>query len=199
MQSRPLGGGNYLVPCSAILYRAQMGCTWGRLLQQKDGMTEAMPSQIFYRIALHGAPFMMPRLLLLRRSAAAGAYAVFQLSTAVRAESGSRTDRRLLNRLLRLVSRLRFLRLLLALTGSCLQLLHIGNGKYIIVAVAGLIGKLVVDGNDILHQQNDHHHHFISKTDDNGTKDNVQQPDAAHPCVAARPIFLDVKQLQHTK
>lgn len=47
MQSRPLGGGNYLVPCSAILYRAQMGCTWGRLLQQKDGMTEAMPSQIF--------------------------------------------------------------------------------------------------------------------------------------------------------
>ena len=48
MQSRPLGGGNYLVPCSAILYRAQMGSTWGRLLQQKDGMTEAMPSDFLF-------------------------------------------------------------------------------------------------------------------------------------------------------
>ncbi len=87
----------------------------------------------------------------------------------------------------------------LTLPGSVLQLLHIGNAEHIPARTAGLAGELVVDGDNILHQQNDHHHHFISKTDDNGAKDNVQQPDATHPCVTARPIFLDVKQLQHTK
>ena len=57
----------------------------------------------------------------------------------------------------------------------------------------------MVDGDNILHQQNDHHHHFKRKTNDNGAEDDVQQPDAAHPGIAAGPVVrLDIKQLQHT-
>ena len=75
---------------------------------------------------------------------AVGADTVLQLCAALAAEIGG----------LALCRLCRFT----ALAEGLLHLLHIRGGEHIAAAVAGLIGQLVVDGDDVLQQQDGHHH-----------------------------------------
>ena len=63
-----------------------------------------------------------------------------------------------------------------ALAESLLHLLHIRGGEHIAAALAGLIGQLVVDGDDVLQQQDGHHHQFIAEADRNGPRMMISRP-----------------------
>ena len=122
---------------------------------------------------------------------AVGADAVFQLGTALAAEVGGGLC---LGGLCRSLCRLT------ALAESLLHLLHIRGGKHVPAALAGLIGQLVVDGDDVLQQQDGHHHQFIAEADRNGPQDDDQQTIAAHPDAVAGPVVvLGAEEHEHAE
>lgn len=87
-----------------------------------------------------------------------------------------------------------------ALAESLLHLLHIRGGEHIAAALAGLIGQLVVDGDDVLQQQDGHHHQFIAEADRNGPQDDDQQTIAAHPDAVAGPVVvLGAEEHEHAE
>ena len=115
-----------------------------------------------------------------------GADTVLQLGAALAAEIGG----------LALCRLCRFT----ALAESLLHLLHIRGGEHIAAALAGLIGQLVVDGDDVLQQQDGHHHQFIAEADRNGPQDDDQQTIAAHPDAVAGPVVvLGAEEHEHAE